>query len=208
MDRWSIVTTLNYLPHDKEVEIVARQGASLPNDRRASETARRMVRVADLTRAGLHQRRPVDRDEPAHGHHLGRERQIFGDLGFAFRVTFLNKCDELERTRGGRVLPALLRRGPAGKRSTRRSAAEELCDEENSTGCAPSSTSSSPICRAPSARLANRLQRRLMAQQNRSWDFDLEEGYLDTARLTRVVIDPMQPLSFKRSATPSSATRW
>ncbi len=47
------------------------------------------------------------------------------------------------------------------------------------------------------ARLANKLQRRLMAQQNRSWQFDLEEGLLDTARLTRVVIDPMQPLSFK-----------
>lgn len=48
------------------------------------------------------------------------------------------------------------------------------------------------------ARLANRLQRKLMAQQNRSWMFDLEEGVLDTARLTRVVIDPMSPLSFKR----------
>ncbi len=48
------------------------------------------------------------------------------------------------------------------------------------------------------ARLANRLQRRLLAQQNRAWDFDLEEGLLDTARLTRVVIDPMHPLSFKR----------
>jgi cobaltochelatase CobT len=47
-------------------------------------------------------------------------------------------------------------------------------------------------------RLANRLQRRLMAQQNRSWEFDLEEGMLDPARLPRVVIDPQQPLSFKR----------
>lgn len=46
-------------------------------------------------------------------------------------------------------------------------------------------------------RLANRLQRRLMAQQNRNWTFDLEEGYLDTARLSRLIIDPMQPLSFK-----------
>jgi len=46
-------------------------------------------------------------------------------------------------------------------------------------------------------RLANRLQRRLMAQQNRGWDFDLEEGYLDTARLTRIITDPMTPLSFK-----------
>jgi cobaltochelatase CobT len=47
------------------------------------------------------------------------------------------------------------------------------------------------------ARLANKLQRRLMAKQNRSWQFDLEEGLLDTARLTRVVTDPMQALSFK-----------
>ena len=46
-------------------------------------------------------------------------------------------------------------------------------------------------------RLANRLQRRLMAQQNRGWDFDLEEGLIDAARLSRVVIDPMQPLAFK-----------
>jgi len=48
------------------------------------------------------------------------------------------------------------------------------------------------------ARLANRLQRRLMAQQNRAWEFDLEEGMLDPARLSRVVLDPMHPLSFKR----------
>ena len=47
------------------------------------------------------------------------------------------------------------------------------------------------------ARLANRLQRRLMAQQNRSWSFDLEEGVLDTARLTRIITDPTSPLSFK-----------
>jgi cobaltochelatase CobT len=48
------------------------------------------------------------------------------------------------------------------------------------------------------ARLANRLQRRLLAQQNRAWDFDLEEGTLDAARLTRVIIDPMHALTFKR----------
>jgi cobaltochelatase CobT len=47
-------------------------------------------------------------------------------------------------------------------------------------------------------RLANRLQRRLLAQQNRAWEFDLEEGMLDTARLPRIIIDPQQPLSFKR----------
>ncbi|MEM6415542.1 MAG: cobaltochelatase subunit CobT [Pseudomonadota bacterium] len=48
------------------------------------------------------------------------------------------------------------------------------------------------------ARLANKLQRKLLAQQNRSWEFDLDEGVLDAARLARVVADPMQPLSFKR----------
>ena len=48
------------------------------------------------------------------------------------------------------------------------------------------------------ARLANRLQRRLMAQQNRAWEFDLEEGVLDPARLSRIVVDPLHALSFKR----------
>ena len=76
-------------------------------------------------------------------------------------------------------------------------AADELCDEGTRPPARLSSTSSSPICRARSARLANKLQRRLMAQQNRSWDFDLEEGYLDAARLTRIIIDPMHALSFK-----------
>ncbi len=50
------------------------------------------------------------------------------------------------------------------------------------------------------ARLANRLQRRLLAQQNRAWEFDLEEGVLDAARLTRVIIDPMSPLSYKQES--------
>ena len=48
------------------------------------------------------------------------------------------------------------------------------------------------------SRLANKLQRLLMAQQNRTWEFDIEEGLLDTARLPRIIIDPMYPLSFKR----------
>jgi len=48
------------------------------------------------------------------------------------------------------------------------------------------------------ARLANRLQRRLLAQQSRAWEFDLEEGALDAGRLTRIIIDPLHPLSFKR----------
>jgi len=48
------------------------------------------------------------------------------------------------------------------------------------------------------ARLANRLQRRLLAQQNRGWDFDLDEGMIDAARLARVIVDPMHPLTFKQ----------
>ena len=48
------------------------------------------------------------------------------------------------------------------------------------------------------SRLANRLQRKLLAKQNRSWDFDLEEGLLDTSRLTRIVMDPYHSLSFKK----------
>src|SRR5436190_1540194 len=53
------------------------------------------------------------------------------------------------------------------------------------------------------ARLANRLQRRLMAQQNRAWEFDLEEGLLDPARLSRVIVDPLHPLSFKHEKETS-----
>ncbi|MCP4072464.1 MAG: cobaltochelatase subunit CobT [Hyphomicrobiales bacterium] len=75
--------------------------------------------------------------------------------------------------------------------------AEELCDEaelERLRGFLDQQLSS---LQGVVGRLANRLQRKLMAQQNRGWDFDLEEGYLDAARLTRVITDPMNPLSFK-----------
>ncbi|MBI1621428.1 cobaltochelatase subunit CobT [Aquamicrobium zhengzhouense] len=75
--------------------------------------------------------------------------------------------------------------------------AEELCDEEELERLRAFLDKQLANLQGVVGRLANRLQRRLMAQQNRSWDFDLEEGVLDTARLMRVVIDPMQPLSFK-----------
>ncbi len=74
MDRWSIVTTLNYLPHDEEVDIVLAKAKHYRNAE-GRDIVAKMVRVADLTRYGLHQRRPVDRDEPAHGDHLGGERR-------------------------------------------------------------------------------------------------------------------------------------
>ncbi|PZN58805.1 MAG: cobaltochelatase subunit CobT [Proteobacteria bacterium] len=76
--------------------------------------------------------------------------------------------------------------------------AEELCDEDELDRLRAFLDKQLANLQGVVGRLANRLQRRLMAQQNRSWDFDLEEGYLDPARLARVVIDPMQPLSFKQ----------
>jgi cobaltochelatase CobT len=76
--------------------------------------------------------------------------------------------------------------------------AEELCEEEELDRLRAFLDKQLSNLQGVVGRLANRLQRRLMAQQNRSWDFDLEEGYLDPSRLVRVVIDPMQPLSFKQ----------
>jgi len=76
-------------------------------------------------------------------------------------------------------------------------AAEDLCDAEELTRLRAYLDKQINHLQGVVARLANRLQRRLMAQQNRAWDFDLEEGILDPARLTRIVIDAQQPLSFK-----------
>jgi len=75
--------------------------------------------------------------------------------------------------------------------------AEDLCDNEELTRLRGYLDGHMAGLSSVISRLANRLQRRLLAQQQRSWTFDLEEGMLDTARLTRVVTDPMQPLSFK-----------
>ena len=76
--------------------------------------------------------------------------------------------------------------------------ATELCEEEELGRLRRSLDRQLESFHNVVARLANRLQRKLLAQQNRSWLFDLDEGILDAARLARVVVDPMQPLSFKR----------
>ena len=76
--------------------------------------------------------------------------------------------------------------------------AEDLCDPEELERLRAFLDKQLQNLSSIVARLANRLQRRLMAQQNRSWEFDLEEGMLDPSRLTRIIIDPNQPLSFKR----------
>jgi cobaltochelatase CobT len=75
--------------------------------------------------------------------------------------------------------------------------ASDLCDEEELTRLRAYLDKQLSNLQGVVARLANRLQRRLMAQQSRSWEFDIEEGILDSAKLMRVIIDPMHPLSFK-----------
>jgi cobaltochelatase CobT len=75
--------------------------------------------------------------------------------------------------------------------------AEDLCDGDELTRLRNYLDKQLSTLQGVVARLANRLQRRLMAQQSRSWDFDLDEGILDASRLPRIIIDPMHPLSFK-----------
>ncbi len=98
--------------------------------------------------------------------------------------------------------PATDARGPDYKAFTQKFdevvAAEQLCDAEELERLRAYLDKQLNNLSSVVARLANRLQRRLMAQQSRAWEFDLEEGMLDPARLSRVVIDPQQPLSFKR----------
>jgi len=76
--------------------------------------------------------------------------------------------------------------------------AEDLCDAEELDRLRAFLDKQLVALQGAVARLANRLQRRLLAQQDRGWDFDLDEGTLDAARLTRVIIDPMHPLTFKQ----------
>lgn len=96
MDRWSIVTTLNYLAHDKEVEIVLAKTKAYQNPEGRKKIAA-MVRVADLTRSAFINGDISTVMSPRTVLTWAENATIFGDVGFAFRVTFLNKCDELER---------------------------------------------------------------------------------------------------------------
>ena len=76
--------------------------------------------------------------------------------------------------------------------------AEDLCDPDELTRLRAYLDQQLSALHSVVARLANRLQRRLMAKQNRAWTFDLEEGVLDVSRLTRIITDPTAPLSFKQ----------
>ncbi|MFO1069470.1 MAG: cobaltochelatase subunit CobS [Geminicoccaceae bacterium] len=96
MDRWSIVTQLNYLPHDDEVRIVLAKSPSW--DKPAGrKTISSMVHLADLTRNGFIAGDLSTVMSPRTVITWAENADIFGDVGFAFRVTFLNKCDEAER---------------------------------------------------------------------------------------------------------------
>src|ERR1700760_3765077 len=96
MDRWNIVTTLNYLSHDAEVEIVLAKAPSYDNSEGRKKIAA-MVRVADMTRNAFINGDISTVMSPRTVITWAENTVIFGDLGFAFRLTFLNKCDELER---------------------------------------------------------------------------------------------------------------
>ncbi|MEJ2027932.1 MAG: cobaltochelatase subunit CobS, partial [Limibacillus sp.] len=96
MDRWNIVATLNYLEHDAEVEIVTSKVPAYDN-KEGKETVSAMVALADLTRGGFINGDISTVMSPRTVITWAENAQIFGEVGFAFRVTFLNKCDEVER---------------------------------------------------------------------------------------------------------------
>ena len=96
MDRWSIVTTLNYLDHDAEAEIVIAKAPTY-NTPEGKRTIMAMVRVADMPRNAFMNGDISTVMSPRTVITWAQNAEIFGDVGLAFRMTFLNKCDELER---------------------------------------------------------------------------------------------------------------
>ncbi len=96
MDRWNIVSTLNYLEHDAEMNIVLAK-CTVFDDEDGRETISNMVRVADLTRQAFMNGDISTVMSPRTVLTWAENADIFKDMAFAFRVTFLNKCDELER---------------------------------------------------------------------------------------------------------------
>jgi cobaltochelatase CobS len=97
MDRWSIVATLNYLPHDDEANIVLSKVKSFSKSEAKRKQVAQMVRVADLTRSAFINGDLSTVMSPRTVMMWAENAEIFSDIGFAFRLTFLNKCDELER---------------------------------------------------------------------------------------------------------------
>jgi len=96
MDRWNIVTTLNYLNFDKELEIVLAKNKNM-NNTKGKEKISNMIKVASLTRKGFIAGDISTVMSPRTIIHWAENSEIFKDTGYAFRVTFLNKCDDLEK---------------------------------------------------------------------------------------------------------------
>ena len=96
MDRWNIVSTLNYLPFEKELEIILAKNKKF-NNKEGKETLSNMIKVAELTRKGFINGDISTVMSPRTVLHWAENMSIFNDQGYAFRVTFLNKCDELEK---------------------------------------------------------------------------------------------------------------
>lgn len=96
MDRWSIVTTLNYLPHDHEENVVAAKMPMMQNESDL-KIIKQMVQVADLSRKGFINGDISTVMSPRTVLTWAENYEIFKDLAFSFRLSFLNKCDELER---------------------------------------------------------------------------------------------------------------
>ncbi len=98
MDRWNVVATLNYLAHGEETQIVLAKLGIPPSDTAAKKRIESMVALADLTRAGFINGDISTVMSPRTVITWAENGRIFNDIGFAFRVTFLNKCDEAERS--------------------------------------------------------------------------------------------------------------
>ena len=96
MDRWNIVTTLNYLSFEKELEIILAKNKDF-NSKEGKEKISNMIKVADLTRKGFINGDISTVMSPRTVLHWAENTKIFNDHGYAFRVTFLNKCDEIEK---------------------------------------------------------------------------------------------------------------
>ena len=96
MDRWNIVTTLNYLDFDKELEIVLAKNKNM-NNAKDKEKISNMIKVASLTRKGFIAGDISTVMSPRTIIHWAENSEIFKDTGYAFRITFLNKCDDLEK---------------------------------------------------------------------------------------------------------------
>ena len=96
MDRWNIVTTLNYLKFEKELEIILAKYNNL-NNKEGKEIVSNMIKVADLTRKGFINGDISTVMSPRTVLFWAENSEIFKDIGYAFRVTFLNKCDDLEK---------------------------------------------------------------------------------------------------------------